>query len=130
MEKALRELHAAEGAGVFRATPTAERSPQGLWRVVVVHRRLFVPLAAAAALAIGVWGMMWSVQLDRLRAQKLGPVASAVESDCDGSFLKCFQGMGAGGDRCAAFDYDHDGDIDLADFGVYQMDCDGPVALR
>lgn len=130
-ESALRRVEAAEKADVFRRSPVDAdallRGASSLSPLSFTRRaKRIVPFAAAAMLVVGVWGTMWNTQLGKLRSQKL----AMVESDCDGSFLKCFQGPSNQNAICGTYDYDRDGDIDLADFGTYQKTCDGPVALR
>lgn len=130
-ESALRRVEAAEKADVFGRSPVDAdallRSASSMAPMSFTHRMMrIVPFAAAAMLVVGVWGTMWNTQLGKLRSQKL----AMVESDCDGSFLKCFQGPSQQNAICGTYDYDRDGDIDLADFGTYQMSCDGPVAMR
>lgn len=131
IESALRRVEAAEKADVFGRSPVdadallrsaGSKAPLSFTRKMM----RIVPLAAAAMLVVGVWGTMWNTQLGKLRSQKL----AMVENDCDGSFLKCFQGPSDQNAVCGTYDYDSDGDIDLADFGTYQMSCDGPVAVR
>lgn len=134
-EVVLARVEAAHRAGVFNTTPidaTAllrQSNHMGSIGFVRTMKRV-IPFAAAAILVVGVWGTMWSTQLGKIRGQKLALVNGAMENDCDGSFLKCFQGPRSTEVICRTYDYDRDGDVDLADFGTYQMDCDGPVAMR
>lgn len=131
MEAALGRLETAERAGVFHRTDvdvaTLLRSANDLAPISFARRiKRVLPFAAAAVLVAGVWGTMWDTELNRLRTQKL----AMVENDCDGSFLTCFQGLRSSQSVCRTYDYDRDGDVDLADYGTYQMSCDGPVAMR
>lgn len=131
MEVALGRLEAAEQAGVFHKTDVDAarllRSDNHVTQIDFARRvKRILPFAAAAMLVAGVWGTMWNTELGRLRTQKL----AMMENDCDGSFLKCFQGLRNSESVCRTYDYDRDGDVDLADYGTYQMSCDGPVAMR
>jgi len=135
MEAALRRVEVARRAGVFNPTPIdaaallRDSAPVRQPGFAFTLKRV-IPFAAAALLVVGVWGTMWNSQLGKIRGQKIALVNGAFENDCDGSFLKCFQGPSSSEAVCSAYDYDHDGDVDLSDFGAYQMDCDGPVAMR
>ena len=129
VETALLELQDADRARLFRRTRVDEarlvagRVPaqsSGSRRVAM----RFLPVAAALAMAIGVWSWMFSTELaETRRAQDASPTLLADASTPDpGSFHKCFAGPTAGtSSSCQELDYDSDGDVDLADFGAYQL---------
>lgn len=134
-ETTLIRVEAAEKARVFSPTPIDPvallRTPKTMTGIRFARQLKFaLPFAAAAMLVMGVWGAMWNSQLGRLRDHKVVLTYSVVENDCDGSFLKCFNGLDHAKTACRTFDYDRDGDVDLADYRTYQVDCDGPVAMR
>ncbi len=129
VEEALLELQDADRARLFRRTrvdearlvadPVTARS-SGSRRGAI---RL-LPVAAALVMAIGVWSWMFSAEFaETRRAQDASPTLLADASTPDpGSFHKCFAGPTAGtSSSCQELDYDSDGDVDLADFGAYQL---------
>ncbi len=63
--------------------------------------------AAAVAIAIGLWG--WFVGFGPTEVRASG-------------FLDCYGGPTETADgECRAHDYDSDGDVDLVDYGTYQV---------
>lgn len=140
IEAALRELDAAEHAAVFRRTAmdasallggASARHPATIrWA-----RLRWVPLAAAAMVAVGVWSWMFHGELAGLR-KKAQPVTGGAslttgERNCDGVFSNCFSGPKPTAlASCRTFDFDDDGDVDLMDFRSYQIACDGQTRLR
>lgn len=141
IESALLELGEAERASVFARTPvTAEEliTCSQANRPMVLSRRTLVWLSSVAAvvlLAVGVGSVMFKYQLDHLRGSAgiaEGLASGAGGNDpCDGNFLNCFSGPEAVvlAMRCDVHDYDSDGDIDLADFRNYQINCNRPPSL-
>ncbi len=91
------------------------------------------PIAAAVVLAIGLGGYMFRLELDGIRqhrarviAQLNAPGTAPVigpASDCEGDFLKCCYGKSVTGlaSRCAGYDRNGDGTIDLFDYQTYQI---------
>ena len=128
LEKALLELDAAERAGLFQRTSLdtqrlLARSLQperaAAWRLAL---RL-LPVAAAVAMAIGVWSWMFTHEPSAPRGPDTVATAPAdAFGGSDGSFYECFGGPSeAPATGCREFDYDADGDVDLADFGTFQL---------
>lgn len=134
-EEALLELDAAEKARLFERTRVdarallAEALPVGR-----VPRRWYAngvmwPAAASVVLALGVAAWVFNPQNDS--TNKAGPMASQIAlgpaAPGNGSFFGCLTGPGSGGrSACRDYDYDLDGDVDLADFRAYQLACAGP----
>lgn len=130
-EQLLAEFASADAAGVFRQTPHpvdtglvasgSARLARPRW---LAPRRL-VPVAAAAVVAFCVWGWLFQRELDavRGRAQLRNAATLVTDGGCDAAFLQCFGGSANGTRDCAAFDFDHDGDVDLADYGIHQVTC-------
>ncbi len=129
-DELLAEFAAAKQSGVFGTTPTTgithgvavvETAPQPWW---LAPRRL-VPIAAAAVVAFTVWGWLIQRELGAVRERaRLGNVSTLVaDGGCDAAFLNCFGGSANGTRHCTAFDFDQDGDVDLADYGVHQLTC-------
>ena len=126
IEEALLELKAANQAELFGRTQIDGRLLAGPCVSRGSRRFAFrlLPVAAAVALAIGVWTWMFSSELTALR--KKSGVSRAVVSDSpvadQGNFYECFSGPTEGrSPMCREHDYDTDGDVDLADFGAYQL---------
>ncbi|MBI4719380.1 MAG: hypothetical protein HY763_16415 [Planctomycetes bacterium] len=153
LEQTLLELAEAERAGVFR--PTAADAQEVLARAIVAAptsnaaasrepavvrflRVRWLPLGAAAMLVFGVWGVLFQRELvnvtQRAKVAALltsGGGPAAREHDCDGSITGCFSGptrLALSG--CRTYDYDADGDVDLADIGTFQLACEGASRLR
>lgn len=133
LEEALGELHTASRAGVFEQTPVDTRqlldtSLAPTWVSMLRRARVWVPLAAAAVLAIGVWGAMFSHQIASIRSRQqfldrgTSSAGSAVGDTISVTFAGCQAGPGVVVlSGCRTHDYDADGDVDLADFGTYQL---------
>ncbi len=128
LEKALLELDAAERASLFQRTSLdtqrlLARSPQperaAAWRLAL---RL-LPVAAVVAITIGVWSWMFTHEPSALRGPNTVATAPAdAYGGSDGSFYECFGGPSeAPATGCREYDYDADGDVDLADFGTFQL---------
>jgi hypothetical protein len=129
VEMALLELDGAERARMFERTRVdvdgllAERMPVSSLKLSRTALRL-LPVAAAVALAVGVGSWMFSVKLAELREGRVvlsGFVADAAAPSL-GRFHECFKGptdvLPA---ACREQDFDADGDVDLADFGAFQL---------
>ncbi|MCH8241225.1 MAG: hypothetical protein IH897_01285 [Planctomycetes bacterium] len=141
IESALLELDHAERASVFSRTPVSAEeliAPSHTNQPMVLSRHTLVWLSSVAAvvvLAAGVWTVMFKYQLDHLRSSAgmvEGPASDAGGHDpCDGNFLNCFSGPESVvlAMRCDLHDYDADGDVDLADFRNYQINCNRPPSL-
>ncbi|MCH8147676.1 MAG: hypothetical protein IH987_06725 [Planctomycetes bacterium] len=141
VESALLELDQAERATVFARTPVSAEeliAPSHANQPMVLSRHTLVWLSSVAAvvlLAAGVWTVMFRYQLDHLRssAGMVDSSASGAAGDdpCDGNFLNCFSGPESVvlAMRCDLHDYDADGDVDLADFRSYQINCNRPPSL-
>jgi hypothetical protein len=140
IESALLELGDAERASVFSRTPVSaeELIAHSLTHQPMVLKRSTIiwlsSVAAAVLLAVGVGSVMFKYQLDHLRSSTGivdGSTSGADGDPCDGNFLNCFSGpeTGALAMRCDVHDYDADGDIDLADFRDYQINCNRPPSL-
>ena len=147
IESALLELGDAERASVFaRTSASAEEliaqrplmAQSQANRPLVLRRHTVAWLSSVAAvvvLAAGVWSVMFKYQLDHLRSSAgmvEGPASDAGSHDpCDGNFLNCFSGPESVvlAMRCDLHDYDADGDVDLADFRNYQINCNRPPSL-
>ena len=141
IESALLELDQAERASVFARTPVSAEELIAQCqanRPMVLRRHTLAWLSSAAAvvlLAAGVWTVMFKYQLDHLRSSAgivEGPASGAGGNDpCDGNFLNCFSGPESVvlAMRCDLHDYDSDGDVDLADFRSYQINCNRPPSL-
>jgi len=132
MEEALVELRSAEEAGVFEPTDVDAAllvtTPAPLTRLHI--RAIIGTVAAAIVLSIGIGSWMFSGEIDDLRDRAQGPqssqFASASDSKepCDGSFYGCMTGPAdAMPSECDVHDYDEDGDVDLTDYGRYQLAC-------
>lgn len=121
LEKALAEVLDAERAGVFRNTMVQSvRESSGI--PLVGSPRFWVPLAAAAALAFGVWGLMFARYLGEIREQAAQNSAILRTESLAVAFSGCMNGPGiAGNATCARLDLDSDGDVDLADFSRSQL---------
>ena len=141
IESALLELNEAERASVFARTPVSAEeliAQSYANRPMVLRRQTLVWLSSAAAvvlLAAVVWSVMFKYQLDHLRDPAgivEGSASDAGGNDpCDGNFLNCFSGPESVvlAMRCDLHDYDADGDVDLADFRTYQINCNRPPSL-
>ncbi len=140
IEALLREAAAAEQAGVFRATElNAERllreSSQALVPLSVSIGRKWIPVAAAIGIAAILWPVMYSREFSNIREEvrlaQHGAVGDSAPEDsaAGGSDVVlashisgCVAGPEAGGGQpCHDYDFDADGDIDLADFSRYQL---------
>jgi len=133
LEKLIAQAVAAERAGVFRRTdvgallPATGRRPAPVilrWRRVAA---VAVPLAACVALAVllrpGADGGSGRLVSD------IGSAPGAVVVRCHAvdltveRFNSCFTGPGADAltEECGCADIDDDGDVDMMDFGRYQV---------
>ena len=134
IEDALLELKDAEQATVFSRTRLdaeslvrVDAAPGRFARRIVGAR--WLSAAAVIALAVGIWGLVFrSPSTSTTSPNGIATIALVDEFDpCDGSILRCLSGPSdivlASG--CRPHDYDADGDVDLADFGSYQLTCRG-----
>ena len=136
VEQALLELHAAERAHVFDRTRVdaavlarASRQ-QAVGRPIWLTPRFLAPVAATIVIALGVSSWMFNSHLNELRqaARDTSSTILAQAGSCEGAFFDCLNGPdgAAGSAGCQTYDYDTDGDVDLADFRAYQLACVGP----
>ncbi len=121
VEAALHGLGESERAGVFAPTPLDTRrllhTPSRSLVLRAVYR--WGSIAAAIGLVLGIW--RWSDLGTTTTATKV-----AMVSPCNGTFFGCVSGPRQSlGTSCGDFDYDRDGDIDMADFRTYQLECEG-----
>jgi hypothetical protein len=121
VERALLELDEAERAGVFSPTPLCANRHGA--RPLFQSFRFWVPFAAAAALAISGWTTMFLVEINSIRAKRTGVLTSGnVNPGESVAFADCLSGPGRDlALRCMVYDFDADGDVDLADFGRSQQ---------
>jgi hypothetical protein len=135
IEDALVELQAADRARIFDRTPIdasvllavqpvahADNAQIHLPRVL-----RWVSLAACVGFAAiaGMW-MLNDRSVSPYISNTVVKTDTGIDEDdgCDGSILGCVSGPNevllA---SCLTHDYDADGDVDLADFSAYQVDC-------
>ena len=129
LERDLLDLSEAEGAGVFQKTRVDAASlvrsaPRHRVPLFARHRLLLVPAAACLIMVIGVWSVVFGPATGSRNGRT--PLAGNVYSGAPGAALGEFGGCFHGPDleqnsTCTAYDYDSDGDVDLADFTTYQM---------
>jgi len=136
IERALLAHEAAEREGVFRATPVDVRAfvaPGARAGAPFPMVRAGVAVAATVVMAVGVWSWLFRTELDHLRSSSSQGTTVAMRSNeaqerCDACIADCVTGPKP--DQpvdCDRYDYDADGDVDLADFGRYQLAYAGPV---
>lgn len=131
IEERLRDLRAAEDAGVFshtRVNPASlvrEAMPTPTPLVYRVRPVRWVQLAAAIGIAAVVWTWMYASLIGNVREGKSAIVADASSTTSvgwDGSFTACLTGPADGlPQQCRDYDLDADGDVDLADYGAVQL---------
>jgi hypothetical protein len=122
IEEALLELSEAEEARLFHRTPIKAdallRRRSGRSPLRVVLRTLSA--AAALALVVGLWS--WTSHLGGGRSDGQGGLVAQLPAVSPGAFHECFAGpTGVLPVSCRDHDSDADGDVDLADFGAYQL---------
>lgn len=136
VEDALLAHDDADRAGVFRVTPVNADDLFGGPVVVRSPRLVFragVAVAATIVLAVGVWSWLFQMELSRLRSAAITGNSVALQSDalpvrCDACISECVTGPVPNKPAdCDRYDYDADGDVDLADFSRYQLAYAGPV---
>ncbi len=126
IEDGLAELAEAQRAGVFGRTPIdagqclladEPRAPVNVRRLMA---RL-MPVAAVLVLAVTVWTTMFALQLSEIRENK--QMLAAGQAKPDTSFATCMNGPSGDGlsGQCGELDRDTNGQIDLRDFGSYQL---------
>ncbi len=128
MEEALRELAAAEKAGVFQPTRVDAGAllRESAGRAVLRPRVFTLRLVAAAAvilIAVCLWG--WVFSPGSGPNGESGKVASRpVETQVvtAATLSECVTGpMDFPKAACTSYDYDADGDVDLVDISSYQL---------
>ncbi len=132
IEDSLRELADAERARLFCRTRVDARSllhsaSKGNYAFRVSRRTRWVSIAAAVVLAVSICGWIFTVGRNSTRITPFpsGMIASASGA-CDSRFFSCLTGpSGRPSVDCGVYDFDTDGDIDLADAGAYQRRCTG-----
>lgn len=131
VEAALLELHQAEELGVMRRSPVDPAALMSSTSPLSYRRMtwLLLPVAASVLLAVGVGARMFRTEVNEIRGRAELMLAQRDEDrdPCDGSFLHCFTGPRSDiAPKCSSYDYDKDGDIDLADFSAFQLACIKP----
>jgi len=130
IEALLRESAAADEAGVFRSTElNAERvlreSSHAPVPLSVTIGRKWIPVAAAIGIAAVLWPVLYSMEFADIREKTRVAQQNAAENGSvvlASNISGCVAGPdGASGQPCENYDYDADGDIDLADYSRYQL---------
>ncbi len=135
IEKLLRESSAAESAGVFHRTPIdagrlLRESSQVPVPLSVSIGRKWMPVAAAVGMAAVVWSAMFYVKLSEIGEQSrlvTKRILDGTTPDDDAGSVPisvCVGGPAKHGEpncKDSRYDFDTDGDIDLADFSRYQL---------
>jgi hypothetical protein len=123
LEDLLAEVQRLKQARVFDRTPVDPTAlledASGKQPRRRVHR-LFVALQAAACVAL----LIGLASLWRSPAQPTSLVNNGGPAVDVGALAQCFTGPSDGrlGSGCDRVDFDHDGDVDLEDYGVFQRD--------
>jgi len=131
LEHLLAGLAMADRAGVFARTHVPESSFDRPSAHPIFSLRRFATrgLSVAAVLALSVVGVrFWNGGSSSRTGIHVTGVASgrASAGGCDGLFFECVGGpRGSLSSSCRSFDFDHDGDVDLADTMTYQQGCTG-----
>ena len=134
LEGLLAELQQLEEAGVFRRTPVSPTTLVGgsAGPVRRPWHRVFVGLqvAASVALIVGV-ASLWRPDRDSGTPMVMKPVSpsdvasTVTEVRCGRleTLTHCFTGPGMLDmhSECRCVDFDRDGDVDLADYGAFQL---------
>ena len=135
IERLIGQVRDLEQAGVFERTPVDVASlvqgdqPEKPRRLT---HRLFVGLQVAAGLAlvvglVGVWRAGVSATAPPAGDSSSGAdLVGVVTGGGDGQvrvLAHCFTGPSGGplGDECRCVDFDGDQDVDLADYGAFQV---------
>jgi len=133
IEAGLAELSDAQRAGLFHptrldrswlvdpGTTTASHRPGWLR---FMSRGRTVAAAAVLFLAFTVWTGMFVWQLSSMRGVESATPLTLLEGrpSRTAQFVTCLDGPVADGkSECRDLDRDHDGDVDLADFGSLQI---------
>lgn len=129
IDELMNELHDAQAAGVFRRTALPAESLFDA-HATANNSKKRIPIAAWGAIAatilitVTVWGLMFSSQLSKLeRGSNSGASIASVEV-----ISQCLVGpIPSKSHPCASFDYDSDGDVDLADFSRHQVAAIGVI---
>ena len=135
LECLISQVRELEEAGVFKRTPVQVASlVQGdrAQRPRRLTHRLFVGLQVAAGLGL-VLGLaaVWRAGVATTTPSGLGnssgmQVVSAINAgrgEQARMLARCFTGPAGGllGNDCRCVDFDSDGDVDLADYGAFQV---------
>ncbi len=133
LESLIAEVRQLDEAGVFNRTPVSPASllaevggpTQPRW-----HHRLYVGLQVAACVGLVAGAAtLWRASNSATNSVSVGgsgyDVASVVGDQPTGTMellTYCLAGPGASGagSDCSTVDLDLDGDVDLADFGLFQ----------
>lgn len=135
LERELLELSVCERSGLFQRTPIDARAllqgPSAHRSISGASSRLrLLPVAAAVVLSVGVGSWMFQSEIARLRdGQRQGNDAALVASRSNFTqFYERFTGPQSAvvqdpgvAPANRSVDSDADGDVDLADFGAYQL---------
>jgi len=124
IEEMLSELGDAEQAGVFRRTfvdagsLVRERPDQALSQRLSHHKLIWMPAAACIALVVCIGTLVHKAGFGPDgHSQIMGSLSSANMVSPLAGFYDCITGPGGAVDNgCVAYDYDSDGDVDLADY--------------
>ena len=132
IEASLRELIDAERVGLFRRTHVDARSLLQSANSVnhaprFLRRIRWFSIAAILTLAVTIYGWIFISGTGPTRLASLSSEMLASATDrCDRAFFACLTGPnGTPATACTTYDYDSDGDIDLADARTYQLNCNG-----
>ncbi|UCE59791.1 MAG: hypothetical protein JSU63_20405 [Phycisphaerales bacterium] len=132
IEDALLELKSVERAGVFERTRVDAQDAlraEPVKHATRLRRQVvrWVPIAAAIGMIATVWTTMFdtSTRSSLPSPSSTSVVSTAGNGECHhGSFVGCFTGPESViVASCLDHDYDADGDVDLVDFGAYQLEC-------
>jgi len=132
LEASLRELADAERAELFCLTRVDARSllhsaSVGDGALRVLRKTRWISIAAVFALAVTICGWIFTTRSGPTKLTSFpSELIAAASGGCDGRFFGCLTGpSGTPSSSCRGYDYDSDGDIDLADAGAYQLQCHG-----
>ena len=123
VEEALWELDEAVAAGVFHRTSPNGRSllTRTTFRFARAMTIRVACAAAAVGLAVGLWAWLPRASVPWAGGPGSGTLAH-VPTTLSGGFHDCFGGpTEVIRSACRTHDYDADGDVDLVDFGAYQL---------
>lgn len=137
IERALLELRDMETCRVESRTPLDESVLSRPIGVSSAFRMLrWSRVAAVLGIVAVSWGVMFSFEISSVRTNSQTSNATSDQTpapdleNCGGAFVRQFTGpVGAmaSSHSFQGYDYDGDGDVDLADFQKFQLDCTGPA---